>query len=625
MRKTIQVIVLNLAIGLVILLAGFSFAEPISKEHALRAAETFLVMQKPLPAKDTVAKFAQVPVKSKIINVRKIKDMKGRVLAYIQELEPEGFVITSADDNVRPILGYSFKGQFPFEDTKDNVLLHLVQWDVKARFRALSSNVGIVETNIDSWNTFISGNVGILQLQTINQWPSDRDGWIETDWNQEDHYNDFCPQDPKYNWMGPLAWRSLVGCTATAMAQIINYWKYPSSVDFTLDLDRYESKGENPFWIPDTSDIYDYPDFTELNSALETLNYNGNAEEEAYLCFATGIKLEMNYSSSGSSAWRPQAYLDGFGYGSAEEHTMKGWASHQDIIIENIKKAWPVQIAIQKTGEIDGHSVVLDGYRTNDEYFHINYGWGGTNSLWYNLPNVNNYDLIPLIIYNIAPYKGWNQSGADASNTYSTIYTAPIGDPDIFEKWKVTTDPDYNFKGIVVGKGNTIYASRSPINIGGSYHPSLFVINQFGEFEKKIDFSEDNSHITYPAQDSKGYVYVGTGNGNIYKIDPDLDIPTILFTTSSGDGFSQPPRVDQGDYIYFCELYSVNSPGTLYCLDEYGLKWSFTLPTSKNFKIYMGVVAVDIQRNRVYIAYYDSPPFLNLCLKSLIELHYMVL
>ena len=186
MRKTIQVIVLNLAIGLVILLAGFSFAEPISKEHALRAAETFLVMQKPLPAKDTIAKFAQVPVKSKIINVREIKDMKGRVLAYIQELEPEGFIITSADDNVRPVLGYSFKGQFNFEDSADNVLLHLIQWDVEARLKVLRLDNEDVKKRITAnkaqWARYLSGEQKqpMAVMAASQEWGP----WINTNWHQ---------------------------------------------------------------------------------------------------------------------------------------------------------------------------------------------------------------------------------------------------------------------------------------------------------------------------------------------------------------------------------------------------------------------------------------------------------
>jgi len=39
-----------------------------------------------------------------------------------------------------------------------------------------------------------------------------------------------------------------------------------------------------------------------------------------------------------------------------------------------------------------GHNVVIDGYNT-DEYFHLNFGWGGTYNGWYLLPDEIPYGL----------------------------------------------------------------------------------------------------------------------------------------------------------------------------------------------------------------------------------------
>ncbi len=43
--------------------------------------------------------------------------------------------------------------------------------------------------------------------------------YLETSWGQGPPYNNFCPMDPTTNQ------RSIAGCPAVAMAQIINYFE----------------------------------------------------------------------------------------------------------------------------------------------------------------------------------------------------------------------------------------------------------------------------------------------------------------------------------------------------------------------------------------------------------------
>ena len=52
---------------------------------------------------------------------------------------------------------------------------------------------------------------------------------------------------------------------------------------------------------------------------------------------------------------------------------------------------------------------MADGYgydastRIKTLYHHVNMGWGGHEDIWYNLPDIGNYDTIPVCIYNIFP------------------------------------------------------------------------------------------------------------------------------------------------------------------------------------------------------------------------------
>jgi len=495
------------------------FAKPVSVEQVRKAADTFLKthrIQQEKGVKRLTMRAAQqaLPMESTIASVKEIYGDDGKVLAYVTELVPEGFIITAADTDIRPILGYSFKGKFPFKDSKQNVLLHLVQWDVAARLRVLSTDTVGVKTlsqsNNQSWDTYVSANdqfAYTLAGESQTQWPDpseyEHEGWIKTKWDQgyyfdennqfqQSHYNDKCPEIPNL-----ASYRCRVGCVATAMAQIINYWKYPSSIKFEdkswwLGGDSYTSKGDDGnIEIDNDAVLYNFPTFDELNTQLMTVDYNADANEEAYLCFAAGIKVGMDYGKTSSSFTYKcgGALRNDFDYGSANRKITNWNMLIKGKAIESIKKGWPLQIGINRLFYKQGHSVIVDGYKDSGE-FHLNMGWHGAGDFWYFLPIIDTteapdpgdyyFNIVTQVVYDICPYQGWSQWGADEKNSFSTIYTAPTAENEpITNKWYVTSDSVYTFSGLVVGTGNKIYASSKPDTEG--YHPSIWVINQYGE------------------------------------------------------------------------------------------------------------------------------------------------
>jgi len=107
-------------------------------------------------------------------------------------------------------------------------------------------------------------------------------------------------------------------------------------------------------------------------------------------------------------------------------------------VIESIKNKMPVQIGVIKKGETYGHSLVVDGYRESDGRFHINLGWSGQEEdTWYNIPNITSppslysYDVVHTVVYDICPYQGWNQWGADEKNSFGTVYTYPTKEAEL--------------------------------------------------------------------------------------------------------------------------------------------------------------------------------------------------
>lgn len=112
-------------------------AEPVRFEHAQKAAETFLKMQN-VHYESGPRLLSITDAEPTITDFRELLSDDGTVLSYIAELGPCGFIATSADTNLTPIVAYSFKSSFPADEDKKNPLYRLLKEDMKLRVKALA-------------------------------------------------------------------------------------------------------------------------------------------------------------------------------------------------------------------------------------------------------------------------------------------------------------------------------------------------------------------------------------------------------------------------------------------------------------------------------------------------------
>ena len=202
---------------ILLILISVSFADPVKPDMAYKAAETYLSQQ-------LTGGLRKPALSAAISKVGEITDTDDKTLAYIVELENGGFVILSGDTDIEPVLGYSTGGEFPYTESHDNILLHLIKADMKNRLRSIPvinvKDRSHVLSNNALWEQFVSGSQFLkIADDEVTVWGP----LLTTHWNQQDHYDDFCPIDPE------TGERSVVGCVAPASAQILNYWKYPKA------------------------------------------------------------------------------------------------------------------------------------------------------------------------------------------------------------------------------------------------------------------------------------------------------------------------------------------------------------------------------------------------------------
>jgi len=301
---------------------------------------------------------------------KELKGDNGKVLAYVFELDPKGYIVVPSNSAFPPVIAYSYTSNFSWKDVPQNTLLHLLKKDLTLRFEALEK--GLIPSNVRAedtrlWSDYLGKKMPKDAGKTI--W-----GPLFTfsTWSQDSPYNDDCPMDPQ------TSQRTVVGCGATSTAQIWNYWETPTSLTLTSS-DSYTTTTRNI--------SIDAP--TASFSGINYNNHNPSNAAKADLSFAAGILMEMDYTSDVSYCYLTKltgALKDsrvGYTNSTVEYYNQSGFSDTN--VISNIKSSYPLIMLIESPA--GNHFLNCDGYDDSNDTFHMNFGWGGSSDGWYSLPN----------------------------------------------------------------------------------------------------------------------------------------------------------------------------------------------------------------------------------------------
>lgn len=316
-----------------------------------------------------------------------------RVIAYLYPLNPKGFMVISAHTELPPLLAYSLETGYESQSA-DNPLLDLLRADIPKRLRQIEMLPESKRAELSlSWTLPLCD-----RDRDFEQWPpagySPTGGWVKTEWTQSAPFNNLCPSGT------PGGAHSVAGCPAVAMAQIVNYHECINGTIFINEDDYHHNYGGASYWIDDDSAAWGFPSWSELNGYLYTLMQHYKYQQPltetdmAALVYACGAAAHQVYNPSGSGTFAvSQAYTayQRFGFSGSELITDSD-PQFYPRIVDNIQNALPVHLAIVNQDWSAGHNVVIDGYNT-DQFYHLNFGWGGSYSGWYLLPSQIPYSL----------------------------------------------------------------------------------------------------------------------------------------------------------------------------------------------------------------------------------------
>ena len=232
---------------------------------------------------------------------------------------------------------------------------------------------------------------------------------VKSKWDQGYPYNMLCPRDPFNGYA-----YSAAGCPAVAMGQIINYLRTTQGTRFDDGDDYHHDYIGRVYDIDDDWETLQFPSFPALNVMLDSVVATYQRGDElsdslkAAVIFACGTACTQVYTSEGSGTFQVGQALAAyrrFGFDDCvlyRNPTEEMYA----LLISNLADGYPAHLAVENPEGTVGHNVVVDGYRESDGKFHINFGWGGPNDNWYDIPDANfAYGMTKVegIILNIIP------------------------------------------------------------------------------------------------------------------------------------------------------------------------------------------------------------------------------
>ena len=340
-----------LILALVLIVTMHSYAERVTSETAQNVATTFL--------NNNGAKSAQLT---------DLSNEAGFPNLYIFNAEP-GFVVMSADDCVQPILGYSLTGKFVAENMPDNVSSWLQGYNDEIQF-AIDSKMKAKSETTKMWKELVEGQAKAGKTTAVVN------NLLLTTWDQNPGYNDLCPYDYSAHQ------RTVTGCVATAMAQIMKYWEYPNH---GVGSHSYTPETHPEYGVQSVN--YGATTYDWANMPLSQSN-----AEVAKLMYHCGVSVDMDYdiASNGGSgavtAWVANALQTYFNYQPStfrykDDYTNTEWVN---MLKAELDAERPLQYSGRGTG---GHSFVCCGYDSSNR-FYFNWGWSGYNDGFYTLTNL---------------------------------------------------------------------------------------------------------------------------------------------------------------------------------------------------------------------------------------------
>jgi len=421
---------------------------------------------------------------------------KGDACFYVFNVGTEGFVIVSADDFYRPIIGHSHYGPFDANTVNPN-LNYMLNALISYRSK---HHVGEATPIIASeWKTVMENGTLYSRNGGRSVGPL-----CTTRWNQSYPYNYYCPP-----FAGLSGDRFYAGCVATAMSQVMKFWNHPLQ---GTGSHSYQPQGHpitpnHPVNVPappvQTANFgattYDW---ANMPNSISASSPQVEIEAVALLMYhcAVAVDMDWDYDGSGSNSQIvPGAINNYFSYSNQAVYYRRAQFSNQvweEKLRESFDMGWPLYYSGYSSE--GGHAFVCDGY-DDDGLFNYNWGWGGSGDGPFDFTEID-YNQNDGAIFNFVPTEVYNNTAQAPTNL-----TVTPGDNNALSATLTWTNP-------------TKYLNNSNLS-----SIDQIIIRRGDEIAAVIDNPTPGAQMTYqdnevPRFDLFRYQVYAVVNGNHGKV-----------------------------------------------------------------------------------------------------------
>lgn len=282
--------------------------------------------------------------------------------------EDQGFIVVSGDDRFRPVLGYSTQGHVAEDESMPDGLrywLSFLNAEMQAAIEAGYEDIPYDDAHAHQLVTRAAGETDYAQSVAP---------LLTTKWDQTAPYN---------NKIQSFA----TGCVATGMAQVMNYWKYP-----TKGMGSHTNAYFSTYSADFGATTYDWANMKDTYGG----KYDTKAQIEAVstLMLHLGIATDMRWAKPAVGSGTPNMYaghalINFFSYNKylyAEQRDCFSLGAWKNLVISQLQTGHPLCYAgMTGTAGAAGHFFVLDGYDAETGLFHFNWGWSGNCDGYYSI------------------------------------------------------------------------------------------------------------------------------------------------------------------------------------------------------------------------------------------------
>ena len=216
----------------------------------------------------------------------------------------------------------------------------------------------------------------------------------EIKYNQSEPYNKKCPTMKVTENGTTKTGKAITGCTQTAMAMVMRYWKYPErptgSKSYTFNY--YSGNTTQQMTLSLNFDSEAPYNWDKMLPRYEGHSYTSEqADAVAALMYHCGLCNEAEYGLGlTNAALNHNGMVEFFGYSSdivIDSYTYykdkdNGDHNFRESLINEINQRRPILAGGWNAEYTGGHYYVIDGYDLNS-MLHFNLGWNGSSNGYY--------------------------------------------------------------------------------------------------------------------------------------------------------------------------------------------------------------------------------------------------